>query len=273
MLQKLLPNPERYAAILKPHVDVIIRRYPSSLLQRHFESLGQRLIAVCPMALCDLTLTELGFAPDDDYLASLGLHMLAIATHDDIVDQLLDNRSVVAQLLYAGDIASNEGSRLLFRRARPDVADTLLAQINRNHFYQHHVVETLWQREAADFAEYRSGIYHASVMANIGVLYALSIASRLDLKPPLEIFADHYGLALQLVDDILEVDDDSRYGYHSFPVKEGWPYTLSFRHLFVALDECRGALEHSWVGLQELVARLHGFAVSLRTELEAAPKP
>ena len=181
VLRELYGEVEYYGSLLTPYTADLVERYPHPLFDKLFSSLGKRMIAVCPMAFCNNLLKDLGETPEAKDLAALGLHMLAISTHDDIADEMPQDRIELASLLYAGNIATNEGSKILVEQGKLQGAKVLLGEVNKNHFYQQHVVETLWQRAPQSFEEYRDGINHICVFSGIGLKYALALAGREDL--------------------------------------------------------------------------------------------
>lgn len=92
ILEELYGKAEYYESLLTPYTTDIARRYPNQLLDKFFSSLGKRMIAVCPMAFCNNFLKDLNKVPDEKDLAALGLHMLAISTHDDVADEMPKDR-------------------------------------------------------------------------------------------------------------------------------------------------------------------------------------
>lgn len=263
ILEELYGKAEYYESLLTPYTTDIRKRYPHPILNKLFGSLGKRMIAVCPMAFCNNLLKDLNKTPEAKDLAALGLHMLAISTHDDIADEMPKDRIKLASLLYAGNIATNEASKILVEQGNIQAAKVLLDAVNDNHFYQQHVVETLWQRAPKSFKEYRDGINHICVFSGIGLKYALALAGREDLTEKIDNFANGYGVALQLIDDLREVNEDKRIGYWSFPITEGEPYKKSFEELFKHIKICKEAIPSDWKNLLDLAERLEKFAYSI----------
>lgn len=264
VLKELYGEIDHYKKILKPYQEELIKQYPNDNLEKYFTALGDKMIAIAPMAFCENMLLDLGEIANDIDLAALGLHMLAISTHDDVVDELPRDRIEVAALTYVGNIATNEGSKLLIRQNHVKAAVTLLDTINKNHYYQQHVAETLWQHAPNSFDEYKDGVNHICVFISIGLKYALALANRLDLENQIEGYSNGYGIALQLFDDLREVEEDKMNGYRSFPIVEGEPYNESFKHLFESIKSAREAIPGGWRNLQRLLNNLEKFALNMK---------
>ena len=215
------------------------------------------------MKFCESLADDLGKKIKDKELAALGLHMLAISTHDDVVDEMNNNRTQTAALIYAGNITSNEGSKLLLDQKSRKSASLLLDKVNQNHYQQQLVVETLWTRPPKSFEEYKEGVRHICVFVEIGLEYGLALVDREELGAKIRKYADGYGIALQLIDDLREVEEDKKYGYWSYPIVEGRPYKRSFKELFYHIKLCRQSVPKSWKNLQDLTNRLEKFAKSI----------
>jgi hypothetical protein len=139
----------------------------------------------------------------------------------------------------------------------------LLDSVNLNHYYQQHVAETLWVKPPSDFGEYKDGIHHVWVFASIGLKFGLALCGREDLLGRIEKYSEGYGIALQLVDDLREVEEDRIFGYNSFPIVEGAPYKESFKQLFVHIEKCKESAAPDLGGLLDFANRLEVFAHSL----------
>lgn len=263
ILGLLYGDTSHFSQILAPHVKLLEKTYPDKNLAPLFSSLGKRIISIAPMKFCEAIARDLGKKMKDEQLAALGLHMLAISTHDDVIDELSSNRTTTAALVYAGNIASNEGSKLLVKLGKKGPSSTLLDKINENHYFQQRVVETLWTRPPVTFSEYKEGIRHIRVFIEIGLSYGLALAGRKDLERKIKKYAEGYGIALQLVDDLREIEEDKTLGYWSYPIVEGEPYKRSFEELVRHIDICKKSIPGSWKNLQELVKRLEKFSESI----------
>ena len=77
-----------------------------------------------------------------------------------------------------------------------------------------HPVAALAALESTQWEPLPAGLEEAEFVA-IGVNAALALANQRDLEPRLRAFCAAYGLAFQLVDDLLEVAADRGTGYHS----------------------------------------------------------
>lgn len=264
ILRQLYGDIKKYQTILEPYQVKLIKKYPNSNLKKYFSSINKKIIAIAPMVFCENLLLDLGQKVDKKDLAALGLHMLAISTHDDVVDEMPKNRTELAALVYAGNIATNEGSKILVERGKVKAADFLLMMINQNHYYQQHVIETLWQHKPASFKNYRDGINHICIFSAIGLIYALALVDKLVLRKRIEDFAEGYGVSLQLIDDLREVEEDRKFGYWSFPITEGEPYKQSFEQLFSHIELCKKSLPVKWDNMYRLVEKLEGYANSVK---------
>lgn len=260
LLTQLYGDIAPYRDILRPHLGRIARNYPNPFLEKLFLSLDRRIIAIAPMAFCDRLAADLGEKLDEQDLAPLGLYMLGISTHDDVVDEIPQDRRELAALVYAGNIAANGGARLLLKQNKPNAAGVLLNTVNSNHFYQQYVAQTLWQKKPASFSEYKKGVNHICVFSSIGPLYALALLKRQELRRKIIRYANGYGIALQLLDDLRETEEDKKNGYWSFPIIEGAPYRESFRELFGHIKQAREAIPGNWKLMGDLLDRLEDFA-------------
>lgn len=264
ILKELLGSVELYQKLLQPYQMRLIKDYPNPDLKKHFLSLNWKIISLGTMALCDHLLKDLDQKVDPKDLIALGLHMLAISTHDDVVDEMPKDRTSLSALVFAGNIATNEGSRLLLSQGKTKAADSLLASINTNHFYQQHNIETLWVKKPKSFKEYIDGITHTGTLMQVGLNYALVLAGRTDLQDKTDKYAHCYGTAIQLIDDIREVDEDIASGYWSYPVIEGAPYKKSLSQLFIYINQGRKAVPRNWVNLHNSLDRLESIASAIK---------
>lgn len=264
ILEELLGHVEFYQKLLKPYQSQLIKDYPNPHLKQHFLSLNWKIISLGTMALCDHLLKDLNQNVNPKDLVALGLHMLAISTHDDVVDEMPKDRILLSSLVFAGNIATNEGSRLLISQGKTKAADILLKSINTNHFYQQHNIETLWTKKPNSFKEYIDGITHTGTLMRIGLNYALVLAGKVDLQDKTDRYAHYYGMAIQLIDDIREVDEDIANGYWSYPVIEGFPYKKSLDQLFIYIKKDRKTIPQNWSYLHNSLDRLEEVANKIK---------
>lgn len=264
ILGELLGSVKFYQKLLQPYQTRLIKNYPNPYLKKHFLSLNWKIISLGTMALCDHLLKDLDQKVDPKDLIALGLHMLAISTHDDVVDEMPKDRTLLSALVFAGNIATNEGSRLLLNQGKTKASDSLLASININHFYQQHNIETLWVKKPKSFKEYIDGITHTGTLMQVGLNYALVLAGRIDLQDKTDKYAHCYGTAIQLIDDIREVDEDIMNGYWSYPVIEGSPYKKSLDQLFMYIYKGRKAIPQNWFYLNKSLDRLENVAKKIK---------
>lgn len=265
ILVQLYGDIKKYQTILEPYQNDLITGYPNANLEQLFSSINKKIIAVAPMAFCETLLLDLDKKVDNQDLAALGLHMLSISTHDDVVDEMPRDRIGLAALVYAGNIASNEGSKILLKRGKRVAADILLKTINENHYYQQHVIETLWQSKPESLKDYLDGVHHICVFVSIGLMYALALADRMDLKEQIKAYSNGYGIALQLVDDLRETEEDKKNGYWSFPLIEGKPYTESFNQIKLNIKQARAAIPEEWRRMRSLLDKLELYVSSLQS--------
>ena len=263
VLRELYGDIGKFSKILKPHTDRISSRYKNPNLSPMFNSLGGRMIAVGPMAFCRALTKDLGYKVSSNELSALGLAMLAISTHDDVVDEMSRDRILTAALVYSGNIASNEALKLLLKSDNPKAGIVLLDAINTNHFFQQHVIETIWQKPPRTFLEYKKAVNHICVFVSIGLKYAASLAKKRSLNKTIEKYSEGYGIALQLIDDLREVEEDKEAGYYSFPIAEGPPYKESFEKLRGHIEIAKDAAPNGWKNLRKLTENLEKFVVQI----------
>ena len=264
----LYKNPEKYKKLLEPYERALIKKYPDPYLKTFFGSIGNKIISIGPMYLCESLAKDLSASVTEKDLAALGLHMLAISTHDDVVDETPVDRIALGALVYAGNIATNEGSKILIRQNKQKAADVLLEMINLNHLYQQRVLESLWQKKPDSFKEYKKGIEHICIYTAIGLVYGLALIDKLNYKKRIMEFSYGYGIACQLIDDLREQEEDRKNGYWSYPLVEGPPFSNSFAQLFKHLDQALEAIPTDWQNLRTIVSNMRQFALNLKTSYE-----
>lgn len=256
----LFGETEKYRALLVPVAERLIRQYPQPEFVDPWRSLPDRSISIAPMLLCDALVSDLGGRVSETVLTAIGACCFHISTHDDVVDEMPGDRSMVAALTYSGTIALIEGLRLLRQVGAPRVEDAMLEQIARNHELQQQCVRLLWAKRPSSFAEYHRGIAHDAVFAAIGLRTGLAVVNRPDLVARIEAMAEGYGTAFQLLDDIAEVREDARHGYASYPIVEGAPYAVSLQEVSRALDRAVAACDPSWTWMEKLLEYPRQFA-------------
>jgi hypothetical protein len=260
VISYLYKNSRKYKRLLASSRKNLIRKYPNKNITSYFSLLGETMITTAPLQFCESLLIDLDQIVEDDDLIPLSLLVLAIATHDDAVDQTGLSRVQLASLIYSGDIAANEGVDLLIKRGKVEAAQILLQAINKNHFYQQHITETLWQEKPKNFEQYADGIFHVATFAEIGLFYGLALANRLDLKQQISNFSYGYGIAIQIIDDLREQDEDKKNGYWSYPIVEGEPYTQSIKQMYRHIKQARESIPSDWQNLNDLLDRLEKIA-------------
>jgi len=264
ILSYLLGDIEKYIQIMEKEVRRLIKKYPNKNLAPVFSILPQKLITIGPMALCDDLTQDLGGICSDDVLAAIGLSCLPITTHDDVVDETPKNRAKLAALVYAGNIAGLEGMNILFQKNLPKVAEAFIKTIAENHYRQQFRVDLLWEKKPKNFREYRYGIGDICSLAAIGPFCALTITGRNDLRKIVARFTTGYGVALQLIDDIREFDEDKLTSYTSFPLFEGKPFKKSFQEIEHYLKMAKRAIKPDWTRTRFRFKNLELFAQKIR---------
>lgn len=250
----------RYRTLLWVVARDLAQRFPDPDLQPLFQAMPEKAIGLVLMALCDRVAGDLGEEAPARLLQAVGALALHLSTHDDVVDERPPDRRAVGALLYAGDLSALDGLQRLQAIGRPDVTEAVVRTIARNHAAQQCVLRLLWEQVPASFDDYRRGLEHSTHLVGIGVHAGLAWAHRSDLEARCRPFCEAYGLAFQLIDDLIEVDQDRQSGYHSYAVIEGPPYAESRRRLVAALQEARATLESTWTETRDLVARLERVA-------------
>lgn len=249
----LFGNAKKYSKIMKEESDRLCRRYADSDLAKNFSEMPNRVICLMPMALCDAIVEDLGKKCSKDVLAAVGLCAFPIGTYDDIVDEMPRDRRDVAGLAYSGSIAGLEGMRILFDKNKHAVAQALIDTINQNHFRQQRVVDLLWEGKKITKERYIEGIHHVIDFTSIGLMAGIAEAGRPDLKERMMRFSEGYGLALQIIDDLMEVEEDKATTYKSFAVVEGKPYTKTFEIAFDRIKKARKNLDPEWKKMNKFV--------------------
>lgn len=143
LISLIIPNP-KYQKLMKLQVKKLVRKYPNPYLAKVFSTLDKKILTIGPMSLCDNLSMDLGKKADDQLLNAIGLSCLVISAHDDVVDEPPKNRSEIAALIYAGNIALLEGIKLLTELKANKVIHYLIDTINQNHYYQQLRVDLVW---------------------------------------------------------------------------------------------------------------------------------
>jgi hypothetical protein len=245
---------DRYSSLLKSSSTRLVDIYPNPAFAPLFESLPNRSITVGPMAMCDRLARDLGTTVPDDVLTALGVLCFHISVHDDLIDEPPSSATERAALLYTGNLSFIEGMRLLSHTSFSAEQITFMCdEIARNHYLQQQCAETLWDQQPNTFADYLKGVQHDGALIGIGVCTALAASNRQDLWQTLKPACTAYGVALQLLDDINEAEEDELAGYHSFPVKEGAPFIRSFQEVENHVEAVLKIIDPQWTHFRELV--------------------
>jgi hypothetical protein len=256
-----------FSQILKKEADRILKKYKDRDLAGCFSEMPYRSIALIPMIMYDAMMRDLGRKPDKKILVAVGLLCFPIGTHDDVVDEMPRTRRRTAALIYSGNIAALEGMRILSWKGIPEVVDVLIESINQNHYRQQRVVSILWEGKKISVKRYFDGISHIVDFVSIGLLAALAEAERMDLKERIMNFSKGYGYAIQLIDDIREVDEDQKMGYSSLPMTEKRKFALSLKLAHEYLDFARRSIPREWKNLNAIIDRTDHFLKIMEDDL------
>jgi len=268
ILTELYGDTSRYVKIMNKEASKLKKKYPDKILGKFFSMLPNRIISISTMVLCDSLSQDLGKRCSDSTLAAIGLNSLPISTHDDVVDETPASREFIAGLVYAGNISALEGQNILFRTKQPHVAIALNEAVNENHYLQQLTVYKLWKGQGTISSEqYFDGIKHVCIFASIGPRCALAIANRENLKAKIMRFSTGYGRAVQLLDDIIEVEEDRKSGYSSLPLSEGKPFKQSFKEIRKNIRLARSTIDPRWRRMSILLKRLEVFAQRVERQI------
>lgn len=213
----LLGDVSRYRKILSVQKKILQKKYPDPVLKSMFDGIDSRIISICPMVLFEAILCDLGIEAKEDSLAGIGLIMYSISTHDDVVDEKPDDRLITAGLIYAGNIATLEGVKILMTNGYIDMASVVIDYLNITNYVQTKIVKSLWE-QPSDEKTYLEAINTTRYWAEIGLQAAIAYAKRPDLHNFVDQFSMYYGKTCQLFDDIREIKDDLKNGYWSLPI-------------------------------------------------------
>jgi hypothetical protein len=263
ILSELFGDLSYHQDILQPPIQELKSSYVEIGLNKYFESLAWKSISLGPMVLSKELSKDLKCDLPDDILRGIGCLCLLISTHDDIVDETPEDQLEIANLIYSGNIAANKGVSLL--KDYPEVLIKVLEVININHLNQVKIVEKLWRNIPETFEDYLDGINHIQSFAMVGFIATLTYAKEEKLLDQVWKLALYYGRALQLVDDLREVDEDKESGYNSFPVKEGLPYTKTWSCFYDSLDQAENLLLPGWENMKTLINRLRLVGKKMQT--------
>lgn len=253
LITQLYAKSEYYSQILSKYTNSeLVAKYKNKELNDMFEILPTKFISICPMSLCDSLLLDLGINVTEKQLAALGFVMFGISMHDDIVDEMYEDRKTISDLLFAGNIACNEGIKILLDKETTTELATLLSVVNQNHFYQQYNIYTLWTKKPNDFSEYLDGLQHDIAFMQIGIEYGLSIAGRPELIKDLNEFIKNYAYGIQLLDDLREAEEDKEKGYFSYPVIEGSPYKKTIEKIIEFTNKLKISLNDDFKNLRKI---------------------
>lgn len=270
-LVRFIPyNLPRYINILVEQKRRLKQKYRNKNLSLVFETLPRKILTVGPVVLCDFLTMDLGKKCPEEILSSIGVLSLQISSHDDAVDETPQAQAMLAALIYAGNIASLEGMKMLIKGGYGNIAALVIDVVNRNHLLQQKRIELLWNKTPRTFSEYKHGVADGAELIKIGVFAALELCGKNYLRRRLARFASHYALALQLIDDIREMEKDIQAGYHSFPLLEGPPFTTSIKQAKANVKLAAKSLTKEWKFMNSLVTSVAVILDNLEQALKDA---
>src|SRR3990167_4302719 len=268
LLKILLGNVDKYIQLMDSQANRLSRAYPDKELAVIFSMLSKKILTIGPMSYCDLFASDLGIKCPKEVLVAIGLVCLPITTHDDVVDETPKKRLQLAAFIYAGDIAMLEGLKVLSTKKHTSVAKVLIDAVNQNHYYQQLRVKYLWERKPKTFEDYKVGIKDVPVLVKVGLDCACAIADASHpIRRRVNQFASGYGIALQIIDDIREVDEDRVSGYNSFPLLEGTPFKKSCQELDKQILAAKQALLPKWTKMRSYISRVERVASEIKREV------
>ncbi len=280
MRSLILGDTHMYERLLKAESKRISKRYNDPDLKRHFDGMVTRFVSLGPMALFDSIASDIGIKPDRMLMASIGLASFHISTHDDIVDETPANKDEIASLLYSGNISFIEGVAGILRYGNRDVLNAVMHSIKTNHHMQQRVVKILWSRRRPTEADYFEGIRHIISWTSIGPNAALALSGTHNYSASIGEFCKNYGTAIQLLDDMSEIDEDLKNGYWSLPIilasRKSIDIKRNIRFRREAVDMMRELAEErlakasssipkGWNRMQEKVSMLNNYISGYKT--------
>ena len=208
----------KYSKILSKEKKILIKKYPDKFIAKEFATLDKKFISIAPMALMDATLSDLGIKADKNLLLGVGLSTFHISPHDDLIDETPERKEDQAALLYSGNIMLLEGVDKLLKYGYGNLMPVLFKFIKTNHLMQQKVVELLWKKELPTFKDYENGIQHIISFTSIGPIVGLHYAKKENYVSEILRFCENYGLSIQYMDDMIEIDEDLKNSYWSLPI-------------------------------------------------------
>lgn len=218
IVKQVFGDTTKYTKILTKARDHLIEKYPDPYLKPFFEKIPNKFISLAPMSLCESTLKDLNINCPDDLLYCLGLSLYHVSTHDDIVDETPSDKNTLAALLYSGNISLLEAVKAFNSKGYHSELSTITDILNMNHYRQQIVVDKLWQLKQPTIAEYFDGCKHIVYFVQTGVLTAMAHAKTKKNYSKILSFCENFGMAIQLMDDMMEIEEDLQNGYWSLPI-------------------------------------------------------
>lgn len=216
----LLGDTGKYERILRKYSLKISKKYPNRRLSMWFDAMPGKFVSVGPMSNCDALLSDLKISAPDKLLAGIGMMAFHISTYDDIVDETPSSKEEIASLAYSGNIALIEGMEVMVNSGLDAPLHAALEEIKKNSYMQQRITAILWRKSLPSTKEYFDGIKHIISWASIGPMAALAYSNRMKYASAVGRFCENYGIAIQIIDDINEIEEDLNSGYWSFPIIE-----------------------------------------------------
>ena len=110
-----------------------------------------------------------------------------------------------------------EGIKIFIDYSYLSILQVVLDLLKQNHMYQRRVVDLLWADKQPTINDYEEGIKHIHSFSAIGPMAALLFANAAKKQDIIDNFSVQYGVALQYLDDLSEIDEDVKNKYWSLP--------------------------------------------------------
>lgn len=217
LITRLYGDTSKFELLIEEEKQNLISLYPNSGLNFLFEKMSSRVITIAPMVLCEAILSDLKISGHDNLLKGIGLTSFHISTHDDVVDEMPNDRQYIANLIYAGNITKCHGIKILVENNMLLEVKSLLDTLSMENLYQTEIITKLWQKPTNE-ANYIDAIVTTRNWAFIGLEMAIVYANKPELKSFIKEYSYLYGNLCQIIDDMREIKEDIDNKYYSLPI-------------------------------------------------------